>query len=78
MADQHMSWIHIRTSELSNSLSFDVNHQQVLLFGVMAIEIKRKAPHAHTVCEIVKARYASIMTFVCVNLQFLAILKLLV
>lgn len=31
---------------------------QVLLFGVMAIEIKRKAPQAHTVCEIVKARYA--------------------
>ncbi|KAM7264869.1 hypothetical protein ACFE04_002552 [Oxalis oulophora] len=29
---------------------------QVLLFGVMAIEIKRKAPYAHTVCEIVKAR----------------------
>ncbi|KAJ9537716.1 hypothetical protein OSB04_030449 [Centaurea solstitialis] len=33
---------------------------QVLLFGVMAIEIKRKAPHAHTVCEIVKARYVYI------------------
>lgn len=31
---------------------------QVLLFGVMAIEIKRKAPRAHTVCEIAKARYA--------------------
>ncbi|XVF18186.1 hypothetical protein REPUB_Repub11eG0000300 [Reevesia pubescens] len=30
---------------------------QVLLFGVMAIEIKRKAPHAHTICEIVKARW---------------------
>ncbi|XVF57430.1 hypothetical protein PTKIN_Ptkin06aG0204700 [Pterospermum kingtungense] len=30
---------------------------QVLLFGVMAIEIKRKAPCAHTVCEIVKARW---------------------
>ncbi|KAL7187915.1 hypothetical protein ACSBR1_037873 [Camellia fascicularis] len=29
---------------------------QVLLFGVMTIEIKRKAPYAHTVCEIVKAR----------------------
>ncbi|BBH02723.1 hypothetical protein Prudu_013385, partial [Prunus dulcis] len=27
----------------------------VLLFGIIAIEIKRKAPHAHTVCEIVKA-----------------------
>ncbi|XP_076944569.1 urea-proton symporter DUR3-like [Bidens hawaiensis] len=32
---------------------------QVLLFGVMAIEIKRKAPHAHTVCEIVKARWGT-------------------
>eukprot|EP01018_Ginkgo_biloba_P005332 Gb_35926 [translate_table: standard] len=30
---------------------------QVLLFGIMAIEIKRKAPHAHTVCEIVRARW---------------------
>ncbi|KAM7264283.1 hypothetical protein ACFE04_001966 [Oxalis oulophora] len=32
---------------------------QVLLFGVMAIEIKRKAPYAHTVCEIVKARWGT-------------------
>ncbi|KAK4557283.1 hypothetical protein RGQ29_007156 [Quercus rubra] len=32
---------------------------QVLLFGVMAIEIKRKAPHAHTVCEIAKARWGT-------------------
>ncbi|OIW10732.1 hypothetical protein TanjilG_27678 [Lupinus angustifolius] len=31
----------------------------VLLFGIMAIEIKRKAPHAHTVCEIVKARWGT-------------------
>ncbi|WCJ20612.1 Urea-proton symporter DUR3 [Euphorbia peplus] len=30
---------------------------QVLLFGVMAIEIKRKAPNAHTICEIVNARW---------------------
>lgn len=30
---------------------------QVLLFGVIAIEIKRKAPSAHTVCEIVRARW---------------------
>lgn len=29
---------------------------QVLLFGIIAIEIKRKAPNAHTVCEIIKAR----------------------
>ncbi|CAA6673854.1 unnamed protein product [Spirodela intermedia] len=33
--------------------------EQVLLFGVMAIEIKRKAPGAHTVCEIVKARWGT-------------------
>ncbi|CAN6486959.1 unnamed protein product [Victoria cruziana] len=32
---------------------------QVLLFGVMAIEVKRKAPHAHTVCEIVRARWGT-------------------
>lgn len=32
---------------------------QVLLFGIMAIEIKRKAPHAHTVCEIVRARWGT-------------------
>ncbi|KAJ0112861.1 hypothetical protein Patl1_02612 [Pistacia atlantica] len=31
----------------------------VLLFGIMAIEIKRKAPYAHTVCEIVKARWGT-------------------
>nr|ATG71179.1 ATDUR3 [Cupressus duclouxiana] len=30
---------------------------QVLLFGIIAIEIKRKAPYAHTVCEIVRARW---------------------
>ncbi|KAF3335918.1 urea-proton symporter DUR3-like protein [Carex littledalei] len=33
--------------------------QQVLLFGILAIEIKRKAPNAHTVCEIVKARWGT-------------------
>ncbi|XP_010278802.1 PREDICTED: urea-proton symporter DUR3-like [Nelumbo nucifera] len=40
---------------------------QVLLFGVMAIEIKRKAPHAHTVCEIVRARWgtAAHVVFLC-------------
>ncbi|VFQ70547.1 unnamed protein product [Cuscuta campestris] len=40
---------------------------QVLLFGVMAIEIKRKAPNAHTVCEIVKARWgtAAHIVFLC-------------
>lgn len=33
-----------------------------MLFGIMAIEIKRKAPYAHTVCEIVKARYVTLFT----------------
>jgi SSS family transporter len=32
---------------------------QVILFGVIAIEIKRKAPYAHTVCEIIRARWGS-------------------
>lgn len=32
---------------------------QVLLFGVLAISLKRVAPSAHTVCEIVKARWGT-------------------
>ncbi|XP_042503528.1 urea-proton symporter DUR3-like [Macadamia integrifolia] len=32
---------------------------QVLMFGIIAIEIKQKAPHAHTVCEIVRARWGT-------------------
>merc|ERR1719389_1537707 len=32
---------------------------QVLLFGILAIEIKRRAPKAHTVCEMVKARWGN-------------------
>lgn len=30
---------------------------QLFSFGVMAVEIKRKAPNAHTFCEIVRARW---------------------
>merc|ERR1719413_81592 len=30
---------------------------QVLLFGILAIEVKRRAPTAHTVCEMVYARW---------------------
>jgi SSS family transporter len=30
---------------------------QVLLFGILAIEVKRRAPTAHTVCEMVHARW---------------------
>ena len=32
---------------------------QVLLFAVLAIELKRKAPHAHTFIEIVRVRYGT-------------------
>jgi urea-proton symporter len=32
---------------------------QVLLFGAIAIEVKREAPSAHTVCEIVRARWVA-------------------
>merc|ERR1719453_2877952 len=39
---------------------------QVLLFGVLAIEVKRKAPTAHTVCEMVDVRWgkSAHMTFI--------------
>jgi Na+/proline symporter len=32
---------------------------QVLLFGIIAIQVKRYAPTAHTVCEIIDARWGS-------------------
>ncbi|CAL5441007.1 unnamed protein product [Camellia sinensis] len=44
---------------------------QVLLFGVMAIEIKRKARYAHTVCEIVKARWGTAAHLVFLTFCFL-------
>jgi len=39
---------------------------QVLLFGILAIEIKRRAPRAHTVCEMVNARWGK-----CAHITFL-------
>jgi len=32
---------------------------QVLLFGILAIQVKRYAPHAHTICEIIDARWGA-------------------
>lgn len=32
---------------------------QILLFGILAVEIKRKAPNAHTMLEIVRARWGN-------------------
>ena len=32
---------------------------QVLLFGILAIELKRKAPNAHTFLEIIRARFGN-------------------
>jgi len=37
---------------------------QVLLFGVLAIEVKRKAPNCHTFLEMVKARWGKAAHFV--------------
>merc|ERR1719498_948875 len=39
---------------------------QVLLFGILAIEVKRKARTAHTICEMVLARWgkAAHITFI--------------
>ena len=32
---------------------------QILLFGILAVEVKRKAPNAHTILEIVRARWGT-------------------
>ena len=33
---------------------------QIILFATLAIELKRKAPNAHTFLEVVKARYGTV------------------
>jgi len=45
---------------------------QVLLFGVIAIEIKRKAPKAHTMCELVKVRWGTTAHVTFLIFSFLA------
>jgi len=37
---------------------------QILLFGILAIEIKRRAPNAHTFLEVVKVRWGKVAHFV--------------
>lgn len=33
---------------------------QILLFATLAIELKRRAPNAHTFLEVIKARYGTV------------------
>lgn len=55
---------------------------QVLLFGVLAISLKKVAPNAHTFCEIVKARWGTVahITFIffafCANIIVTSMLLL--
>ena len=37
---------------------------QILLFGILAIEIKRRAPNAHTFLEVIKVRWGKVAHFV--------------
>ncbi|KAK2991307.1 hypothetical protein RJ640_024572 [Escallonia rubra] len=68
VGSRHTSeWFNTAGRNVKTGLIASVIVSQVLLFGVMAIEIKRKAPNAHTVCEIVKARWGT-----AVHLVFLA------
>ncbi|GFZ08620.1 urea-proton symporter DEGRADATION OF UREA 3 [Actinidia rufa] len=60
VGSRHTSeWFNTAGRNVKTGLIASVIVSQVLLFGVMAIEIKRKAPYAHTVCEIVKARWGT-------------------
>lgn len=45
---------------------------QVLLFGIIAIEIKNKAPKAHTMCELVKVRWGKTAHITFLIFSFLA------
>ena len=42
---------------------------QILLFAVLAIQVKRRASHMHTFMEIVKARFGGGYTYFCEQTQ---------
>ncbi|MCO5555417.1 hypothetical protein L7F22_008963 [Adiantum nelumboides] len=44
---------------------------QILLFGIMAMEVKRRAPKAHTVVELVRRRWGNSANFVFLYLCYL-------
>ena len=43
---------------------------QILLFATLAIELKKRAPNAHTFLEVIRARYGKFthMVFICFGL----------
>ena len=45
---------------------------QILLFGILAIEVKRKAPNAHTFLEIIRARHGQTSHIIFMVFAFLA------
>ena len=49
---------------MAGLIQHDVGMLQILLFGVMAVEIKRKAPRAHTVLELVRKRWGHVANIV--------------
>jgi Na+/proline symporter len=44
---------------------------QVLLFAILAVEVKRKAPQVHTVLEIIKSRWCVLCCAACAVLSVL-------
>ncbi|KAH9603338.1 hypothetical protein KSS87_015275 [Heliosperma pusillum] len=60
VGSRHTSeWFNTAGRSVKTGLIASVIVSQIILFGIIAIEIKRKAPYAHTVCEIVKARWGT-------------------
>lgn len=41
---------------------------QIMLFGIMAIQIKRKAPNAHTILEVVRLRWGKAAHMVMISI----------
>lgn len=53
--ETNISWL------IANSLVFEGATVQILLFATIAIELKRRAPNAHTFLEVIRARYGTIV-----------------
>ena len=59
---RHKSWMHMRCIVILTLCTGRRRYSagavlQIMLFGVLAVQIKRRAPNAHTILEIVRHRW---------------------
>lgn len=76
----HWTWVSTLLQSANETFTYGISGSfwyatssavQILLFGIVAMEIKRKAPKAHTVLELVRHRWGHTTSFVFLYLCYL-------